>query len=46
MSTSKERISEGEKGLLTMNVPPIVSKQDWEAAHQQLLVKEKAFTRS
>src|SRR6184192_1813419 len=29
-----------------MKTPPIVSQQDWEAAHQQLLVKEKALTRS
>src|SRR5438105_713091 len=29
-----------------MKTPPIVSQQEWEAAHQQLLVKEKAFTRS
>ena len=28
----------------TMNTPPIVSQQEWEAARQQLLVKEKAFT--
>ncbi len=26
-----------------MKTPPIVSQQEWEAAHQQLLVKEKAF---
>jgi predicted dithiol-disulfide oxidoreductase (DUF899 family) len=29
-----------------MNAPPIVSQREWEAARQQLLVKEKAFTRS
>ena len=29
-----------------MKTPPVVSQQEWEAAHQQLLVKEKAFTRS
>ena len=29
-----------------MNTPPIVSPQAWETARQQLLVKEKAFTRS
>jgi predicted dithiol-disulfide oxidoreductase (DUF899 family) len=29
---------------LPMNTPPIVSSQDWEAARQQLLVKEKALT--
>ena len=27
-----------------MNTPPIVSAQEWEAARQQLLVKEKAMT--
>ena len=36
MATSKER----------MKTPPIVSQQEWQAAHQQMLVKEKAFTRS
>ena len=29
-----------------MKTPPIVSQQEWEAARQQLLVKEKALTRS
>ncbi|HEY4087038.1 MAG TPA: DUF899 domain-containing protein [Bryobacteraceae bacterium] len=29
-----------------MNAPSIVSRQEWEAAQQQLLVKEKALTRS
>ena len=29
-----------------MNTPPIVSEQEWEAARQQMLVKEKAMTRS
>src|SRR5881398_2407553 len=30
----------------TMKTPPIVSPQEWEAARQQLLVKEKALTRA
>src|SRR3954452_25527906 len=30
----------------TMNTPPIVSSQEWEAAREKLLVKEKAFTRA
>jgi predicted dithiol-disulfide oxidoreductase (DUF899 family) len=34
------------KGHLPMNTPPIVSPQEWEAARQQLLVKEKALTRA
>lgn len=29
-----------------MKTPPIVSPQEWEAARQQLLVKEKALTRA
>ncbi len=45
MSTSKERDMERRKGHLAMNTPPIVSPQEWEAARQQLLVKEKALTR-
>ena len=31
---------------LAINTPPIVSPQEWEAARQQLLVKEKALTRA
>jgi len=27
-----------------MNAPPIVSPQEWEAAREQLLVKEKELT--
>src|SRR5438093_10798185 len=42
----KERDKQSGKGQLTMKAPPIVSKKEWEAARQQLLVKEKAFTRS
>ncbi|MGD9921227.1 MAG: DUF899 family protein, partial [Pseudorhodoplanes sp.] len=29
-----------------MKTPPIVSRQDWDAAHTQMLVKEKAATRA
>jgi predicted dithiol-disulfide oxidoreductase (DUF899 family) len=29
-----------------MKTPPIVSREDWEAARRQMLAKEKAFTRS
>jgi hypothetical protein len=46
MATSKERDKEHGKGHLAMNTPPIVSREEWEAARQQLLVKEKALTRS
>ncbi|HEY1659846.1 MAG TPA: DUF899 domain-containing protein [Candidatus Sulfotelmatobacter sp.] len=46
MATSKERNNEHQKGHVAMKTPPIVSQQEWEVARQQLLVKEKAFTRS
>ena len=46
MATSKERNKEHQKGHVAMKTPPIVSQQEWEAARQQLLVKEKALTRS
>ena len=29
-----------------MQTPPVVSREDWEAARQQMLVKEKAHTRA
>jgi len=29
-----------------MNLPPIVSPEEWEAARQELLVEEKALTRA
>jgi len=34
------------KNKITMKTPPIVSAQEWEAARQQLLVKEKELTRT
>jgi len=42
MATSSERNEEQH----VMKTPPIVSPQEWEAARQKLLVKEKALTRS
>src|SRR4051794_5457335 len=33
-------------GAAEMNMPPIVSPQEWEAARQELLVKEKELTRA
>lgn len=36
----------GRNGQAAMQTPPVVSPQDWEAARQQLLVKEKALTRA
>src|SRR5271163_2994419 len=44
MATTKER--DKGKGHPAMNTPQIVSQQKWEAARQQLLLKEKALTRS
>src|SRR6201987_6563246 len=46
MATSEKREQEHGRDYPAMNTPPIVSRQEWEAAHQQLLAKEKAFTRS
>src|SRR6476661_3718805 len=44
MMTSKDNA--GTNGQAAMQIPPVVSPQDWEAARQQLLVKEKAHTRA
>jgi hypothetical protein len=44
MDKDKEKDRELRKGL-PPNTPAIVSAQEWEAARQQLLVKEKALTR-
>ena len=47
MATSKpQKETPQGKEHLPMKTPPIVSPQEWEAARAQLLVKEKAFTRS
>src|SRR5438046_3422347 len=43
MATSKQKMENRKGGMKT---PPVVSQQEWEAARQQLLVKEKALTRS
>jgi len=37
---------ENGRSRIAMNTPPIVSPQEWEAAREQLLVKEKALTRA
>src|SRR5262245_59363437 len=42
-STSQETDMEDH---LDIKTPPIVSPQEWEAARQQLLVKEKTLTRA
>ena len=46
MATGKEKNREQVKGGTAMKTPPIVSPQEWDAARQRMLVKEKAFTRS
>ena len=42
MQTSSEKARNG----IIMKTPPIVSPQDWAAAREQLLVKEKELTRA
>ena len=46
MDRNKAEDTQHHKGLLGMNTPPIVSRKEWEAARQQLLVKEKSLTRA
>src|SRR5260370_27072933 len=46
MATTKEKDMQHRKEHLAMNTPPVVSPQEWQVARQQLLVKEKALTRS
>src|SRR3979409_2072155 len=43
MQTSSEN---SRKSPIAMNTPLIVSQQEWAAAREQLLVKEKASTRA
>ena len=46
MATSEEKDQEHGEELLGMKTPAIVSPEAWEAARQQLLVKEKAQMRA
>jgi hypothetical protein len=46
MATGKQQHMEQPKGKPAMKTPPIVSAEEWEQAREQMLVKEKAFTRS
>ena len=46
MDKNKEQAAEQWKAHLPTNHPPIVSAQEWEAARQQLLLKEKELTRA
>ena len=38
--------SSQKSAALAVNTPPIVSAQEWEAAREELLVKEKALIRA
>ena len=42
--SSPETIS--KEGKHAMHTPPVVQAKEWEAAREQLLVKEKALTRA
>src|SRR5215813_11698227 len=46
MDRNKARDRQHHKGHRGMNTPPIVSPEAWEAARQEMLVKEKALTRA
>jgi predicted dithiol-disulfide oxidoreductase (DUF899 family) len=46
MATNKEKDKEQRKENRAMKTPRIVSQQEWEAARQKLLVKEKETTRA
>jgi|SRR5579872_1106736 len=43
---SKQKGKVGAQGQATMQTPAVVSPQEWEAAHRNMLVKEKAAMRS
>src|SRR5579862_8633516 len=45
MATSKEKGKENGTERPAVRTPPIVSPQEWEAAREQMLAKEKTFTR-
>ena len=44
MTTTKANENEHTGAPSVMHTPPIVSRDAWDAARQQMLVKEKAFT--
>src|SRR5262249_1356278 len=46
MTKNKVTDMQQDKAHLGMKAPPIVSPQDWEAAREQMLVKEKALMRA
>jgi predicted dithiol-disulfide oxidoreductase (DUF899 family) len=44
MATTNGKVVENRNENLPKNTPPVVSAQEWEAARQKLLVKEKELT--
>jgi predicted dithiol-disulfide oxidoreductase (DUF899 family) len=46
MNKNESHSVQRHKGRLGANTPPIVSPQDWMAAREQMVVKEKALTRA
>lgn len=46
MAASKPKHEKPDSGHLEMKTPPIVSQQEWKAAWEQMLAKEKTLTRA
>ena len=46
VTQNNENVMDHGEERVAMKTPPIVSAEEWEAARQQLLVKEKALTRA
>jgi len=46
MASNKQRGKEQPQEHVAIKIPSIVSREEWEAAREQMLVKEKVFTRS
>jgi predicted dithiol-disulfide oxidoreductase (DUF899 family) len=46
MRWHKQREAQGTRERASRDAPPIVSQQEWEAARQQMLVKEKTLMRA
>ncbi|ABF40335.1 protein of unknown function DUF899, thioredoxin-like protein [Candidatus Koribacter versatilis Ellin345] len=46
MAVNQPKDKQPATGQIAIKTPPIVSSQQWQSAWQELLVKEKAFTRS
>ena len=46
MTTMTSPGKDRKEGQRAMKMPPIVSPQEWDAAREQMLVKEKAHARA